>query len=153
MEKINAENLKEASELKKYFVVFKENRKITSKSLSLFLFGQSCCFFDILNPDYMLDNLNISIKNNPKHCDVLIVSDHITNKMAGVLRKVYDDMPFPKWVVAIGSCSSSGCYRNSPTYSLAKGVETIVPVDIKVLGCPVKIETINDVFKYITARD
>lgn len=73
----------------------------------------------------------------------MIVAGTVTNKMAKALRTVYDQMPSPKYVIAMGSCANSGgCYSNS--YSVVKGVDKIVPVDIYIPGCPVSPESLID---------
>ena len=146
METLNNKTSLESSS----FIVFKkEKQKILGNSLSLFLFGQGCCSLDLLSSDFSAD-VNISIKDSPKHCDVLIVSGVITNKSAYSLRKVYEQISFPKWVVSIGSCAGFGGFYSS--YSLTKGADSIIPVDIHAMGCPPDMKTLLEVFNYITRK-
>lgn len=131
------------------FVILNKNKpKIYSNSLSLFLFGQSCCGLELWGTDDHYHNLKITIKNSPKHCDVLIISGAITNKAIPYLRKIYEAIPFPKWVVSLGACANFGGVCSS--YSLTKGADLIIPVDIQVTGCPPEINTLFEVFKYLT---
>ncbi|MGD9638542.1 MAG: NADH-quinone oxidoreductase subunit NuoB [Alphaproteobacteria bacterium] len=134
------------------FVVLRENKKIITNSLAVYLLDQGCCGLDMFMPYSSVDkSLKVSIKNSPKHCDVMVFSGEITNKVAPIIRHVYDEMAFPKWVVAVGSCACSGGLYSS--YSLVRGVDKIVPVDIQVVGCPPDPSLIFDVFKFITNKD
>jgi len=86
-------------------------------------------------PRYDQDRLGIIFRASPRQEDVMIVAGTLTNKMAPALRMCYDQMPDPKWVISMGSCANSGGYYHY-SYSVVRGVDRIVPVDIYVPGCP-----------------
>ncbi|MEA1938607.1 MAG: NADH-quinone oxidoreductase subunit B family protein [Pseudomonadota bacterium] len=100
--------------------------------------GLSCCAVEMthaLLARYDLDRYGISPKPGPRQADVMIVAGTLTNKMAPVLRKIYDQMAEPRYVISMGSCANGGgCYHFS--YASVRGVDTIVPVDVHVPGCP-----------------
>ncbi|TQN69144.1 NADH-ubiquinone oxidoreductase 19.3 kDa subunit [Colletotrichum shisoi] len=85
-------------------------------------------------PRYDQDRLGIIFRASPRQADVMIMAGTLTNKMAPALRQVYDQMPDPKWVISIGSCANGGGYYHC-SYSVVRGVDRIVPVDIYVPGC------------------
>lgn len=107
-------------------------------SLWPFTFGTSCCGIELmstLSGTYDLSRFGAEVvRFSPRQADMLIVAGTITTKMAPVLRQVYDQMLEPKWVIAMGACSSSGGIFD--TYSVLQGIDEIMPVDIYVPGCP-----------------
>jgi NADH-quinone oxidoreductase subunit B len=79
---------------------------------------------------------------SPRQADLMIVSGRVSQKMAPVLREIYDQMPEPKWVIAMGDCASCGGVFNN--YALVQGVDKIVPVDVYIPGCPPRPEALID---------
>jgi NADH dehydrogenase (ubiquinone) Fe-S protein 7 len=101
-------------------------------------FGLACCAVEMMHlstPRYDQDRLGIIFRASPRQSDVMIVAGTLTNKMAPALRQVYDQMPDPRWVVSMGSCANGGGYYHY-SYSVTRGCDRIVPVDIYVPGCP-----------------
>lgn len=101
-------------------------------------FGLACCAIEMMHASasrYDLDRFGVMFRPSPRQADVMIVAGTLTNKMAPVLRRVYDQMAFPKWVISMGSCANGGGYYYY-SYAVVRGCDRIVPVDIYVPGCP-----------------
>jgi NADH-quinone oxidoreductase subunit B len=101
-------------------------------------FGLACCAVEMMQTGasrFDLDRFGIIFRPSPRQSDLMIVAGTLTNKMASALRKVYDQMPSPKWVVSMGSCANGGGYYYY-SYSVVRGCDRIVPVDVYVPGCP-----------------
>ena len=105
-------------------------------------FGLACCAIEMMAAgaaDYDLSRWGMEIfRASPRQADLMIVAGRVSQKMGPVLRRIYDQMPEPKWVISMGVCASTGGMFNN--YGLIQGVDTIVPVDIYVPGCPPRPE-------------
>lgn len=107
-------------------------------------FGLACCAVEMMHvsaPRYDQDRLGIIFRASPRQSDIMIVAGTLTNKMAPALRQVYDQMPDPKWVISMGSCANGGGYYHY-SYSVVRGCDRVVPVDIYVPGCPPTAEAL-----------
>ncbi|KAJ8982549.1 hypothetical protein NQ317_005551 [Molorchus minor] len=97
-------------------------------------FGLACCAVEMMHiaaPRYDMDRYGVVFRASPRQADVIIVAGTLTNKMAPALRKIYDQMPEPRWVVSMGSCANGGGYYHY-SYSVVRGCDRIIPVDIYV---------------------
>lgn len=107
-------------------------------------FGLACCSLEMMHvsmPRYDQDRLGIIFRASPRQADVMIVAGTVTNKMSVALRQVYDQMPEPRYVISMGSCANGGGYYHY-SYSVVRGVDRIVPVDVYVPGCPPTAEAL-----------
>ena len=107
-------------------------------------FGLACCAVEMMHAAfsrYDMDRFGMLFRPSPRQSDVMIVAGTLTNKMAKPLRKVYDQMPEPRWVLSMGSCANGGGYYHY-SYSVVRGCDRIVPVDVYVPGCPPTAEAL-----------
>lgn len=113
-------------------------------------FGLACCAIEMMavgTPDYDIARFGMErFAATPRQADLMIVAGRVSQKMAPVVRQVYDQMPNPKWVISMGVCASSGGMFNN--YAIVQGVDHVVPVDMYLPGCPPRPEMLIDaIFK------
>jgi len=110
-------------------------------------FGLACCAIEMMAAGaahYDLDRFGIIFRATPRQADIMIVSGTVCKKIAPVLRRLYDQMPEPKYVIAMGNCASGGGPFYYDSYSVVRGVDKIVPVDRYICGCPPRPEQLID---------
>jgi len=151
----NQKESKIPEEFKKIAKDFSEKGFITTSSENLIIlaltgylhwmtFGLACCAVEMMQasmPRYDLERFGAAPRASPRQSDVMIVAGTLTNKMAAPLRKVYDQMPEPRYVISMGSCANGGGYYHY-SYSVVRGCDKIIPVDIYVPGCPPSAEAL-----------
>lgn len=128
-------------------------------SLWFLTFGLACCAIEMISTNaarYDLDRFGIIPRATPRQADLMIVAGTVTHKMAPLVKNLYDQMPEPKYVLAMGSCAIDGGPFYHDTYTIVKGVNLIIPVDVYVPGCPPRPEAllhgIHQIQKKIMAK-
>ena len=118
----------------------------SKSSMGPVTFGLACCAIEMMataGGRYDLARFGMEVfRASPRQADLMIVAGRLSQKMAPILRQVYDQMPEPKWVLSMGACASSGGMFNN--YAIVQGVDHIVPVDVYVPGCPPRPEQLID---------
>ena len=117
-------------------------------------FGLACCAIEMMaagGPRFDIARYGMEVfRASPRQADLMIVAGRVSQKMAPVLRQIYDQMPGPKWVIAMGVCASSGGMFNN--YAIVQGVDHIVPVDMYLPGCPPRPEMLIDAILKLHAK-
>jgi NADH-quinone oxidoreductase subunit B len=123
-------------------------------SMFLYPFVTACCgmeFMSVAGPRYDIDRFGCALPRfSPRQSDLLMVVGTITHRQAPILKKVYDQIAEPKWVMAFGACTCSGGPYNN--YATVQGIDTIIPVDIYIPGCPPRPEAVIDGLLKLQAR-
>jgi NADH-quinone oxidoreductase subunit B len=113
-------------------------------SLMWMTFGLACCAVEMIHlsmPRYDAERFGFAPRASPRQSDVIIVAGTLCNKMAPAFRKIYDQMPEPRYVISMGSCANGGGYYHY-SYSVVRGCDRVVPVDVYVPGCPPSAEAL-----------
>ncbi len=116
-------------------------------SLWPLLYGTACCFIEfaaMIGSRFDFDRFGLVPRSSPRQADLLITSGTITMKMAPALVRLYEQMPSPKYVIAMGACTITGGMFSSDSYSAVRGVDKLIPVDVYLPGCPPRPEAIMD---------
>jgi len=110
-------------------------------------FGLACCAIEMMATGaahYDQDRLGVMFRATPRQADIMIVSGTVTKKMAPIMRRLYEQMPDPKYVIAMGNCATGGGPYYYDSYSTVRGADLVIPVDIYLCGCPPRPEQLLD---------
>lgn len=115
-------------------------------SLWPFVFGTACCAIEFMSTAASKHDISRFgaevVRFSPRQADLLLVAGTISYKQAPILKQIYDQMPYPKWVVSMGACACSGGFYDN--YTTLQGIDEIIPVDVYVAGCPPRPESVID---------
>lgn len=109
--------------------------------------GTACCAMELIAASFSkfdFDRLGTFPRPDPRHVDVMVVAGTVTRKMAPAVKRLYEQMPDPKWVIAMGNCAVSGGIFYHDSYSVVRGVDEFLPVDVYIAGCPPRPEALQD---------
>jgi len=119
-----------------------------------YIFGTACCaieFMSVASSKFDISRFGAEVvRFSPRQADLMIVAGTITYKQAPILKKIYDQMPEPKWVVSMGACACSGGFYDN--YTTLQGIDSIIPVDVYVAGCPPRPEALIDALLQIQEK-
>jgi NAD(P)H-quinone oxidoreductase subunit K len=116
-------------------------------SLWPLLYGTSCCFIEfaaLIGSRFDFDRFGLIPRSSPRQADLIITAGTVTMKMAPALVRLYEQMPDPKYVIAMGACTITGGMFSTDSYTVVRGVDKLIPVDVYLPGCPPKPEAIID---------
>ncbi|KAK8289113.1 hypothetical protein V6Z11_D07G166700 [Gossypium hirsutum] len=120
-------------------------------SLWPLLYGTSCCFIEfasLIGSDFDFDHYGLVLRSSPRQADLILTARTVTMKMVPSLVRLYEQMPEPKYVIAMGACTITGGMSSTDSYSIVRGVNKLIPVDVYLPGCPPKPEAdINAITK------
>jgi len=139
---------KDFTELERDGILFTTLGKLVawgrSKSIYPVTFGLACCALEMMQSTNSRNDMarmgSEVFRASPRQADVMIVAGRLSKKMAPIMRRVYEQMPEPKWVISMGACASSGGMFNN--YAIVQNVDSVVPVDVFVPGCPPRPEAL-----------
>jgi len=117
------------------------------RSLWAMPMGTACCAMELIAASFNkfdFDRHGTFPRPDPRHTDVMVVAGTITRKMAPAVKRLYEQMPDPKWVIAMGNCTVSGGVFYYDTYSVIRGIDEFLPVDVYISGCPPRPEALQD---------
>lgn len=116
-------------------------------SLWPLMYGTACCFIEVaamIGSRFDFDRFGLVPRSSPRQADLLITAGTVTMKMAPALVRLYEQMPEPKYVIAMGACTITGGMFSTDSYSAVRGVDKLIPVDVYLPGCPPRPEAIMD---------
>lgn len=125
------------------------------RSLWAMPMGTACCAMELIAASFSkfdFDRLGTFPRPDPRHVDVMIVAGTVTTKMAPAVKRLWEQMPDPKWCIAMGNCAVSGGIFYHDSYSVVRGVDEFLPVDVYICGCPPRPESLEDAVIQLRAR-